>query len=231
VSFAPALEEGIPMIHATPMPSLRRFLALGATTAVLAASLVACGSSAPATAPAASTVPVTPSPAASTAAASVPTATPAATPAPTTAASGPTAADAAAGLKIDSPYTLTALPGALQQTLESQMAAGLGAFGSSVNVGFRQIDGGNAAGSILMVIAFPSGSLSATAYQAALAGMGSSMGATFETSTVDGVDVANGKAATGGLAVFHIGDHMLVVISPAAAESLPIATALIKANQ
>jgi len=221
------------MVHATPIPSFRRFLALGAMTAVLAASVVACGSSAPATAPAASTVPATPSPAvtqspaASTAVASVP----AVTPAPTTAASGPAVADAAAGLAIDSPYTLTALPGALQQTLESQMAAGLGAFGSSVKVGFRQIDGGNAAGSILMVIAFPSGSLSATAYQAALAGMGSSMGATFETSTVDGVDVANGKAATGGLAVFHIGDHMLVVISPAAAESLPIATALIKANQ
>jgi len=94
-----------------------------------------------------------------------------------------------------------------------------------------QIAGGNATGSILMVIAFPTGSLSATAYQAALAGMGSSMGATFDTSTVSGVDVANGKASTGGVAVFHIGDHMLVVISPAAAESLPIATALITANQ
>jgi hypothetical protein len=111
------------------------------------------------------------------------------------------------------------------------MAAGLGAFGDTVKVGFRQVGGGNAAGSILMVISFPSGSLSAPAYQAALAGMGSSMGATFTTSTVDGVDVSTGTASTGGVAVFHIADHMLVVISTSAAESLPIATALIGANQ
>jgi hypothetical protein len=60
--------------------------------------------------------------------------------------------------------------------------------------------------------------------------MGSSMGATLTTSTVEGVDVASGTASTGGVGVFHIGDHMLVVISPTASESLPIATALIKAN-
>jgi hypothetical protein len=56
------------------------------------------------------------------------------------------------------------------------------------------------------------------------------MGAAFTTSTVEGVDVASGTASTGGVGVFHIGDHMLVVISPSAAEALPIATALIKAN-
>jgi hypothetical protein len=217
------------MTHEALLPSPRRFLALGATTVVMAVSLIGCGSSTPAAsaAPVASTAAATPSPAASTAAAS----TQAATPTPTTAASAPAAADPAAGLAIGAPYNLTPLPAALQQTLESQMATSLGAFGDAVKIGFRQIGGGNSAGSILMVIAFPSGSLSATAYQAALAGMGSSMGATFDTSTVDGVQVANGKASTGGVAVFHIGDHMLVVISPAAAESLPIATALIKANQ
>ena len=218
------------MTHEALLASPRRFVVLGAITVVMAASLIGCGSSAPASdAPAASIAAATPTPAPSTAAEA---SAPAATPAPTTAASGPaTGTDPAANLTIDSPYSLTALPPALQQTLQSQMAAGLGAFGDTVKVGFRQVGGGNATGSILMVIAFPSGSLSASAYQAALAGMGSSMGATFETSTVEGVDVANGKASTGGVAVFHIGDHMLVVISPAAAESLPIATALIKANQ
>jgi hypothetical protein len=213
------------MTHLVLLPAPRRFAVLGTLALVMAASLAGCGSAAPASAPLAA---ATPSPAASTAEASVP----AATPAQSSAASAPaTGADPAAGLTIDSPYSLSALPPALQQTLESQMAAGLGAFGDTVKVGFRQIAGGNAAGSILMVIAFPAGSLSAAAYQAALAGMGSSMGATFATSTVDGVDVANGKASTGGVAVFHIGDHMLVVISPSATESLPIATALIKANQ
>jgi hypothetical protein len=212
------------MTHLALLSTPRRFAVLGTMALVMTASLVGCGSAAPASAPAAA---ATPSPAATPAASVAAEST-----APSSAASAPaTGADPAAGLAIDSPYSLSALPPALQQTLESQMAAGLGAFGDTVKVGFRQIAGGNAAGSILMVIAFPSGSLSATAYQAALAGMGSSMGATFDTSTVGGVDVANGKASTGGVAVFHIGDHMLVVISPAAAESLPIATALIKANQ
>ena len=216
------------MVLAAPLSSPRRLVALGATALVLAASLTGCGSSAPASAPpAASIAAATPSPAASTPAASAP----AESTAPVTGSSGPaTGADPAAGLTIDSPYTLTALPGPLQQTLETQFASGVGAFGDSVKVGFRQIGGGNATGSILMVIAFPSGSLNATAYQAALAGMGSSMGAAFTTSTVEGVDVASGTASTGGVGVFHIGDHMLVVISPSAAEALPIATALIKAN-
>lgn len=217
------------MTHKALLPSPRRFLALGATTVLMAVSLIGCGSSTPAasTAAGASTAAATPSAAASTATAS----TQAATPTPTTAASAPAAADPAAGLGIDAPYTLTPLPAALQQALESQMAASLGAFGGAIKFGFRQIGGGSATGSILMVLAFPSGSLSAAAYQGAVAGMGSSMGATFDTSTVDGVEVSNGKTSTGGIAVFHIGDHMLVVISPAAAASLPVATALIKANQ
>jgi predicted small lipoprotein YifL len=216
------------MILAAPLSSPRRLVALAATVLVLVASLTGCGSSAPASVPpAASIAAATPAPVASTPAASAP----AEPSAPTSGASAPAAgADPAAGLTIDAPYTLTALPGALQQTLETQFASGVGAFGSAVQVGFRQIGGGNAAGSILMVIAFPAGSLSATAYQAALAGMGSSMGAAFTTSTVEGVDVASGTASTGGVGVFHIGDHMLVVISPSAAEALPIATALIKAN-
>jgi len=190
----------------------------GSSAATSPSPIAAASQAAPASAPAASAPPAE---SASAPPASAPASSPASSPGP----------DPAAGLKIDAPYTLTALPPALQQTIETQMAAGLGASGGMVQMGFRQIGGGSAAGSMLMVIAFPSGSLSASAYQAALSGVGASMGATFETSTVDGVDVANGKAATGGLAVFQIGDHMLMVISPAAAESLPIATALIKANQ
>jgi hypothetical protein len=218
----------------TALSRTRRIVLLGTMTVVLSASLIGCGSSAPAT-----TVPVasiaaaaTPSSVASTPAASTPVASaPAASePAASAGGSAPAAgADPALGLTIESPYTLTALPDALEQTLETQMAAGLGSFGSAVHVGFRQV--GGSSGSILMVISFPAGSLSATAYQAAVSVMGSSLGATFSTSTVDGVDVANGKAKTGGVAMFHIDDHLLVVISPLDSESLPIATALIKANQ
>lgn len=210
---------------------LARNAQLGALSIAIAALLVACGSAAPAsTVPLASTAAATPSAAASSAPASAPASGPdESTTASTAPASAPAAADPAAGLKIGAPYTLTTLPGGLQQALESQMAGGLGSFGSSVQAGFRQV--GGSSGSILMVIAFPAGSLSAAAYQAAVSVMGSSMGATFTTTTVAGVDVASGKATTGGVAMFHIADHLLVVISPIDTESLPIATALINANQ
>jgi hypothetical protein len=214
------------MTRTTSLPTLGRLARFGTMAVVVSASLIGCGSSAPATTvPVASTAAATASPVASTPAASAPAAS-TGSGAP---ASAPAAADPAAGLKIGAPSTLTTLPGGLQQTLESQMAGGLGAFGGAVQVGFRQV--GGSSGSILMVIAFPAGSLSAAAYQAAVAVMASNLGATFSTSTVDGVDVANGKAKTGGVAMFHIADHLLVVISPLETESLPIATALITANQ
>jgi hypothetical protein len=222
------LQKGIPMIQTALSRTPRRFVLLGTMAGVLSASLIGCGSTAPATTvPVASAAAPTPSPLASLPVASAPAAS---APAASTGASAPaTGADPAAGLTIDSPYTLTTLPGGLQQTIESQMAGGLGAFGGAVQVGFRQV--GGSSGSILMVIAFPAGSLSAAAYQATVAVMASNLGATFSTSTVDGVDVASGKAKTGGVAMFHIADHLLVVISPLETESLPIATALITANQ
>ncbi len=202
-------------------PPARRMILRAAAAILLTASLAACGSAAPATAsPSPSPTPTAP-----------PTIAPSvvASQAPSAGQSA-AAVDAAEGLEIGAPYTLTALPAALQQTFETQMAAGLGASGGAFQIGFRQVDGGSAT-SILMVARFPAGSVGATAYQAALAGMGSSMGTTFTATTVDGVPVSTGTAATGGLAVFQVGDHMLVVISPSAADSLPIATALIKANQ
>lgn len=218
------------MTRMTSKPTARRLAGiarLGALSVAITALLIGCGSSAPATTvPVASATTVTPSAVAPSVPASAPDESTAASSAP---ASAPAAADPAAGLKIAAPYTLTTLPGGLQQALESQMAGGLGSFGSSVQAGFRQV--GGSSGSILMVIAFPAGSLSAAAYQAAVAVMGSSMGATFTTTTVAGVDVASGKATTGGVAMFHIADHLLVVISPVDSESLPIATALINANQ
>jgi hypothetical protein len=194
---------------------------------LVALTVAACGSTAPAT--------QSPSQAASVAppsvAPSIASPSAAATPAPSApAASASPAADAAAGLTIGAPYTMTALPPALQTTMEQQMAAGLGAFGGAITTGFRQISGG-AGTSILMVLAFPSGTLDDQAYQAALAGMGTSMGATFSKQTVDGIEVATGKASTGGVGVFHVDDHMLVVIAQTEADVLPVATALIAANK
>lgn len=207
-----------------------------ATVTAIAAVLAACGSSAPAS--------IAPSAAPSSAAASVAPsialpsialpsiALPSIViPSTNPGASGGTAGvDPAKDLAIGAPYSLTTLPPALQTVFEQQMAAGLGGFGNSIQVGFRQVTGGTGM-SILMVMAFPTGFLNPAAYQAALSGMGTSMGATFTTTSVEGVDVSTGTQATGGVAVFHVGDHMLVVISPTPAETLPISTALIKANK
>lgn len=217
------------MTQAAARSTSRRIAGLATVTAIVAV-LAACGSSAPAsTAPSAAPSVAAPSIAPSIALPSI--ALPSiALPSVNPGASGGTAGvDPAKGLAIDAPYSLTALPPALQTAFEQQMAAGLGGFGNSIQVGFRQVTGGTGM-SILMVLAFPTGFLNDAAYKAALGGMGTSMGATFTTTTVEGVEVSTGTQATGGVAVFHIGDHMLVVISPTAAETLPISTALIKAN-
>ena len=218
------------MTQAAARSTGRRIAGLATVTAI-AAVLAACGSSAPASiAPSAAPSVAAPSVAPSIALPSI--ALPSIViPSTNPAASGGTAGvDPAKGLAIGAPYSLTALPPALQTVFEQQMAAGLGGFGNSIQVGFRQVTGGTGM-SILMVMAFPTGFLNPAAYEAALSGMGTSMGATFTKTTVEGVDVSTGTQATGGVAVFHIGDHMLVVISPTPAETLPISTALIKANK
>ncbi len=222
-------------MNQAPSSPTRRRLAVRTTAttllaAVLAASIAACGSSAPAVPSVA--VPSVAIPSIALPSIALPSiALPSIDlPSVNPGASGGTGVDAAAGLTISAPYTLTAVPGALQDVLEAQMAAGLGAFGDAIKIGFRQI-GGATGSPILMVMAFPSGTLTAAGYAAALGGMSSSMGATFTKSTIDGVEVSAGKAATGGIGVFHIDDHMLVIIAQSDADVLPIATALIDANQ
>lgn len=81
-----------------------------------------------------------------------------------------------------------------------------------------------------MVIGFPAGSLNEAAYAGALAGMASSMGTTFTSTTVEGVAVSTGSAGSGSVAVFPAGDRLILVVAEKEADTLPIATALIKAN-
>jgi hypothetical protein len=118
----------------------------------------------------------------------------------------------------------------MQQAFETQMATSMGAFGSNITFGFRQVEGGTGQ-AFLMVLAFPSGTVSANTFQGMVGGLTASMGATLKTTTVDGVDVASGPSTAGGVGIFHIGDHVLIVIAEKPADSLPIATALIKANK
>ena len=118
----------------------------------------------------------------------------------------------------------------MQQAFEAQMASSLGAFGNSITFGFRQVEGGTGQ-AFLMVLAFPTGTVTASTFQAMVTGISGSMGATLQTTTVDGVDVASGPATSGGIGIFHIGDHILIVIAEKPADSLPISKALISANQ
>ena len=214
-----------------PSSPTRRRLAMSTASAIVLATVVAaCGSSAPASVTLPSVaVPSVALPSIVLPSIALPSiALPSVNPG---ASGGTTAVDPAADLKIDAPYSLVALPAALQQTLETSMATSLGAFGQAIKVGFRQVSGGAGMISILMAISFPAGTLNAAAYQAALTGMGGSMGATFTTTTVDGVDVSSGTMSTGGVAIFHDGDRMVMVIAPTPSDALPIATALVKANK
>jgi hypothetical protein len=216
------IEETANMVSIGSQPRRRALLAVASVA--VAITLAACGSSASPSANASQSqaAAASPSPAAS------PSAAPSSAPAASTAASkGP---DAAAGLKIDAPYTFVDLPPAMQQAFEAQMSSSLGAFGGTISFGFRQVEGGTGL-DYLMVLAFPDGTVNASTFQGMVGGLSASMGATLKTTTVDGVDVASGPSSTGGVAIFHIGDHALIVISQKPADSLPIAKALISANQ
>ena len=61
--------------------------------------------------------------------------------------------------------------------------------------------------------------------------MQSSMGVTFKTQTISGVDVATGASATANIGVMQNGDHVILTLTPTAAELPGIAKAIIDANK
>ena len=206
----------VPVLTPGPRRGVRAFGLLIA--AALATTLAACGGTASPAAPTPSpTVPATPSPIV------------APTPAPILAASPAATADPAAGLKIAAPYAIADVAPALKTAFETQMASGLGSFGSLISFGFREVTGGGGQ-AFLLVMAFPAGMLTDAAYQGALGGLSASMKASLTPSTVDGVQVSSGNATAGGIAVFHSDDHLIMVIAEKPADALPMATALIQAN-
>jgi hypothetical protein len=168
----------------------------------------------------------------------LPTAAPtvAATAAPTpdasaAAASASAAPDPAIGLKIDAPYALTALDPALEALFKDQFTAGAGSFGSLVGVGGRTVTQDGKLVGYVFVIGFPAGMLSDVAYKAMVSGMQSSMGATFTTQTISGVDVSIGASSTANMAVLQDGDHVVLALTPTTAELPKVAKALIDANK
>ena len=194
---------------------------------LLASSLVvtACG----ATSSSVPSATVTPS------AAPAPTPVPSATPSPSLALapspSASAAVDPTAGLLIAPPYTLSELDPTTAATIQGALAKGMGAFASVVQVGTREIQKNGTTVAYVMVILFPAGSLTDTAYKAALGGIEASANTTFKVSKVAGYDVSTGTMSTLSAGVFHAGNAIALILAPVVTEVLPAATALITANK
>ena len=60
--------------------------------------------------------------------------------------------------------------------------------------------------------------------------MTAAMKADLTKSTVEGVEISSGKITSGAVAIYHVGDDMVMAISSGAEEALPVATAMIKAK-
>lgn len=217
---------------------------VSAAPAALALSLLvaACGNSASPTTSASASAPVASTAVAPSAAPSVapsvapsPSVEPSVEPSVAASASAGSSAvagvDPAVGLTIGAPYQLIDLPSAAKTQIEQQMATGLGAFGNTVKFGFRQVTGGTSIANILMVMAFPQGTLNDAGYAGAIGGMTTAMKAKVTTSMEGGIDVTSGTFQGGTMAAFHDGDHLLFVLSAQAQDALPIAKALIAANK
>ena len=199
----------------------------GLAVILLGVLLAACSPGAASVAPSATAV-ATPEP---TAAPTV-TATVAPTPsASTAAASGSAQPDPAIGLKIDSPYELTALDPNVESAIGSQITQSAGALGSLFGFGGRTITKDDKVAGYVFVIGFPAGLLTEATYKVMVSGMQSSMGATFTTQTISGTDVSIGAAATGTIALLHSGDHLVMILTPTSAELPAMAKALIDANK
>ncbi len=139
--------------------------------------------------------------------------------------------DPAIGLKIAAPYALTALDPALEALFRDQFTKGAGAFGSLIDLGGRTVTQDGKLVGYIFVIGFPTGTLSASAYQAMLTGMEPGMGVTFKTAKISGVDVSTGVSAAANVAVFQDGDHVVMTLTPTAAELPAVAKAIIDANK
>ena len=199
----------------------------GLAVILLGVLLAACSPGAASVAPSATAI-ATPEPTTAPTVAATVAPTPSAS---TAAASGSAQPDPAIGLKIDSPYELTALDPNVESAIGSQITQSAGALGSLFGFGGRTITKDGKVAGYVFVIGFPAGLLTEATYNVMVSGMQSSMGATFTTQTISGTDVSIGAAATGTIALLHSGDHLVMILTPTSAELPAMAKALIDANK
>jgi hypothetical protein len=231
----------------TVQPMLRRRLVASLIGVGLAVG--ACGGSA------ATAAPVTPVPTiAAATATSAPTASP--TPAPSSsanptasaaasaapvasdspgasAASGASASaavDPASNLAIASPYSIVTLDAATATAMQTSIEQGMGAYAGLIHVGTREVAKSGKLAAYVMVLAFPTGTLTDATYQAVLAGMSASATGAFTSNTVSTTTVSTGTMSTVNVGIYRAGDAVMVVLALDKTEVLPIATALISSN-
>ena len=166
----------------------------GLAVILLGVLLAACSPGAASVAPSATAV-ATPEPTAAPTVAATVAPTPSASTA--AAASGSAQPDPAIGLKIDSPYELTALDPNVESAIGSQITQSAGALGSLFGFGGRTITKDGKVAGYVFVIGFPAGLLTEATYNVMVSGMQSSMGATFTTQTISGTDVSIGDGCHG----------------------------------
>ena len=135
-------------------------------------------------------------------------------------------------LKIAAPYQLVALDPVAEAALRQQITGSLGAMAGLFDIGVRQVTANGNVQGFVMAMGFPAGILSDTTYKSAVGGLEASLGVTFKTSDVSGVEVSSATNATAGYAAFKDGDNLMLVITPPGpGDPDAIAKALITANK
>jgi hypothetical protein len=173
---------------------------------------------------------LTPSPTPSPSDTPAPTPSPSENPSVAPSASTAAAPDPAEGLAIAPPFTLASLDPVVDAAFRRQFTASAGGAAGLVDVGGRNALKSGALAGVIFVIAFPTGLMTDAAYQTLLTGLQTSMKATLTATTISGTKVSSGATPTGGLGVFRVGDHVILVLTPASTDVTPVATALITAN-
>ena len=200
----------------------------GAPLVLIAAFVVAACSPAAAPTPSQTAEPTpTVAPTPSLAPTASPSVEPSVAPSASTAFKDPTI-----DLKIAAPYQLVALDPVAEAALRQQITGSLGAMSGLFDIGVRQVTANGNPQGFVMAMGFPAGILSDTTYKSAVGGLEASLGVTFKTSDVSGVEVSSATSATAGYAAFKDGDDLMLVITPPrAGDPDAIAKALITANK
>ena len=202
-------------------------------SAVLVVGLVVAACSPAAIASPSPTATPEPTPTATPSPTPTPEPTPSPTPKPTPTAE-PTATppvDAAAGLEIAAPYSLTPLDPALETLFRKQFTSGVGAAASLIDVGGRDIVDDGALVGYVFVVGFQPGVLTDASYPSFLEGVKGNTSVKFKVVTISGVKVSTAPSGPGSMGLYRKGDGVVMVLTTSASGLAPVVRSLISANR